>query len=345
MRIAVLANLKINAPAADRPAADAWAELDSPRTVETLVAVFRRAGHEAAFFEGDLSLVQQLPAFRPDLCFNLCEGHFGDARESHVPALLEMLRIPYTGAGVQALAVTLDKALTKRILRDHGIPTAPFQVFTAVDQPLDPALTFPMVVKPVGEGSGMGVTDRSLVRDDAALRREIRVLLGQYAQPALVEAYLPGRELTIGMVGNVGAPRVTEGPFAGVTFVDGLHVFPPYEVLLNGGLYTDLVKNHWEGEWKPGVHYACPADLPDALRERVIRMAVDTFRATRCRDVSRVDVRLDAAGQPMVLEINALPGMSPGWSDLTLQAAVAGVDYDALALGVVAAAARRLGLR
>jgi D-alanine-D-alanine ligase len=343
MRIAVLANLKVNAPTADRPAADAWAELDSPRTVETLVGAFRRAGHTAEFFEGDLSLVQHLPAFAPDLCMNLCEGHFGDARESHVPALLEMLRLPYTGAGVKALALTLDKAMTKRLLRDHGIPTAPFQSFSSADDALDPALRFPLVVKPVGEGSGMGVTDRSLVRDEAALRDEVARLVGSYHQPALVEAYLPGRELTVGMVGNVGAARVTEGPWAAVPYVDGLHVLPALEVLLHGGLYTDAMKNHWEGSWDQGVHYACPAPVPDALRERIVAMAVATFRATGCRDVARVDVRLDAAGEPMVLEINALPGMSPGWSDITLEAAEAGVDYDQLALGIVAAAWRRLG--
>lgn len=341
MRIAVLANLKQNAPAAERPAEDAWAELDSPRTVEALVAVFERAGHEARFFEGDLSLIGALPAWRPDLCFNLCEGHFGDARESHVPVLLEMLRLPYTGSGPKALALTLDKALTKRVLRDHGVPTASFATWTAADTPLGD-LGFPLIVKPVAEGSGMGVTDGSRVDDEAALRREVGRQLARYHQPVLVESFLPGREFTVGLVGNPGGPRATAGPWSAVAFVDGLHVLPVYEVLLHGGMYTDRVKNHWEGSWDPGVHYACPAPLPDALRDRIVALAVDTFRATGCRDVARVDVRLDAEGRPMVLEINALPGMSPGWSDLTLQAAVAGVDYDALALGVLDAARRRL---
>lgn len=344
MRVAVLANLKQNAPAAGRPAADAWAELDSPRTVETLVSVFRRAGHEAAFFEGDLSLVQALPAFRPDLCFNLCEGHFGDARESHVPALLELLRLPYTGAGVKALALTLDKALTKRILRDHGLPTAWFRVVARPDEALPADLPFPLVVKPVGEGSGMGVTDRSRVDDVAALRAELERQLRDYAQPALVEQFLPGREFTVGLVGNVGGLPLSEGPWGALPEVAGVRVLPVYEVLLRGGMYTDEVKNHWEGSWDPGVHYACPADVTPELRDELVRCAVETFRATGCRDVSRVDLRLDGAGRVMVLEINALPGMSPGWSDLTLVAAAAGLDYDALALGILESARRRLGL-
>lgn len=343
MRVAVLANLKKNAPAADRDAVDAWAELDSPRTVDALVAVFQGAGHEAAFFEGDLSLVEKLSAFRPDLCFNLCEGHFGDARESHVPALLELMRIPYTGSGVKALALTLDKALTKRVLRDHGIPTAPFALMASADRALPPELRFPLVVKPVGEGSGMGVTDRSLVHDEQALRREVDRLVGHYRQPALVEAFLPGRELTVGMVGNPGAPRLREGAWAKVPFHDGLHVLPALEVLLSGGLYTDIVKNHWEVDWTEGVNYRCPAPLPDALAARVAELAVATFRATGCRDIARIDLRLDAHGDPMVLEINALPGMAPGWSDLVLEAGHAGVDYDALALGIAGAALQRLG--
>ena len=162
MRIAVLANVKPNAPAGASAAPDAWAELDSPATVEAIARALQLAGHEVASFEGDLGLVEALPRFGPDLCFNLCEGHFGESRESHVPALLEMLRIPYTGAGVLALAVSLDKPTTKTLLRAHGVRTPPSQVFSREDEALDPDLAFPLFVKPSREGSGIGVTRSSL---------------------------------------------------------------------------------------------------------------------------------------------------------------------------------------
>jgi D-alanine-D-alanine ligase len=341
MRVAVLANLKQNAPEPHREASDGWAELDSRHTVDTLVEVFRKAGHEAEFFEGDLRLVGELPRFAPDLCFNLCEGHYGDARESHVPALLEMMRLRFSGAGVRALAVTLDKPTTKHVLASHGLATPAFQVMDHDDAPLRPGLGFPLVVKPAHEGSGMGVTDDSLVRDEASLRREVGRLVERYAQPALVERYLPGREITVGMVGNLRGEPLSDGPWRELPARGGVRVLPLYEVLLDGGLYTDEVKNHWEGAWEHGRHYVCPAPMDDLLRRKIEDLAVATFRATGCRDVARVDLRIDEHGEPMVLEINALPGLSPGWSDLTLEAAAAGLSYDDLVLGIARSAVSR----
>lgn len=343
MRIAVLANLKQNAPPSHRAASDGWAELDSARTVEALVGVFRRAGHEAEPFEGDLRLVTELPRFRPDLCFNLCEGHYGDARESHVPALLEMMRLPFTGAGVRALAVTLDKPTTKHVLVSHGLPTPAFQVLHDPEEPLRDGLAFPLVVKPAHEGSGMGVTDDSLVRDEPALRRAVARLARDYAQPALVERFVPGREITVGLVGNVRGEPLADGPWAALPARGGVRILPLYEVRLPGALYTEEVKNHWVGDWTNGVHYACPAPVDEDLRRKIEDLAVATFRATGCRDVARVDLRIDERGEPTVLEINALPGLAPGWSDLTLEAAAAGVDYDALVLGITRAALARGG--
>lgn len=353
MRIAVLANLKSNAPADGLDAPDAWAELDGPRTVDAAVDALRRAGHESAFFEGDLSLVDALPRFRPDLCLNLCEGHHGDSRESHVPALLEMLRVPYTGSGVLALAVTLDKPTTKQVLRAHGIATPPSQVFHRADEALDPALRFPLFVKPSREGSGMGVTGDSVARDPDSLRARVAHVLARYQQPCLVERYIRGREVTIGLFGNRGATVVPEGGgWSEVARVDGMLALPAYEIdhatlpESEGGVYTHRVKGQWQGDWVRGHHYHCPARLDASRAASLAQLAVATFHATGCRDVARVDIRLDAddGDSPYVLEINALPGVAPGTSDLCYEAAAAGIDHDALILGVVAQARARLGL-
>ncbi|MEQ1566124.1 MAG: hypothetical protein ABMA64_10840 [Myxococcota bacterium] len=343
LRIAVLANLKENAP--PDPSPEAWAELDSRATVDAIVGALTRAGHEATFFEGDLSLVQRLPAFRPDLCFNLCEGHYGDSRESHVPSILEMLRLPYTGAGVLALAVTLDKPTTKRILATHGVPTPEFQVFDRPDAPLSPTLAFPLISKPAHEGSGMGVASTSVARDEAELRVAVARTIEQFRQPALVERFIPGREVTIGLVGNVGAPAPVDGPWASLPCIDGVCVLPIYELLFrDAGAYTGAVKGAWVGDWSQGVHYRCPAELACSAVEDLYELAVSTFVATGCRDVARVDLRLDASqgDRPYVLEINALPGLAPGWSDLCLEALAAGIDYDALIRGITDAAIRRV---
>ena len=160
LNIAVLANLKRNAPKYTGMPEDAWDDLDSDITVHAIVAALEARGHRATFLEGNLSLTETLPALKPDICFNICEGHWGDSREAHVPAILEMLRMPYTASGVMTLALTLDKPMTKRVLAFHGLPTPAFQVFERADEPVDPDLTFPLFVKPSREGTGMGVSGR-----------------------------------------------------------------------------------------------------------------------------------------------------------------------------------------
>lgn len=350
MRIAVLANLKQNAPLAEGSSPDAWAELDSTVTVQSLVTVLERAGHVAKFFEGDLTLVDALPRFAPDLCFNLCEGHFGESRESHIPALLELLRIPYTGSGVLALSVTLDKAMTKRVLAFHDLPTPPFQVFECAEAPLDPRLRFPLFVKPVHEGSGMGVAKQSIVHDECELRARVAWLIATYRQPALVEHFIAGRELTIGVFGNrdtaVSVPDC--GPWAELHKVGGLAVLPPYEVVLDsreGSVYTYKKKSGDQDGWLPGRNYHCPAALSPALQQELERLAAAAFLRTGCRDLARIDFRLEEHTQrPYILEVNALPGLCPGWSDLCFEALAAGISYEELVLGILAQATRRVGL-
>jgi D-alanine-D-alanine ligase len=353
MRIAVLANLKQNAPQGPALPPDAWAELDSARTVDAIVSTLERAGHTAAFFEGDLSLLKALERYQPDLCFNLCEGNFGDSRESHVPALLEMLRIPYTGSGVLTLAITLDKPMTKRVLASHGLPTAPFQVFEHPGDALDPALRFPLFVKPSREGSGMGVTSESVVHDDAQLRRRVAWLTESYRQPALVERFIRGRELTVGLLGNCTPPvRPLSGErWERLPIVDGLVVLPAYELVLDsvpGGsaVYTHKIKCDWQDDWVAGRNYRCPAPLTPALQQTIERLAAAAFRVTGCRDIARIDFRLDAddGDRPTILEINALPGIAPGWSDMYFEAEAAGLSWDDVVLAVVTHAARRTGL-
>ena len=164
MRIAVLANLKKNAPTWEGMAVDQWDDLDSPKTADAIVAALHTLGHEAVFMEASIlpphNLIERLLDYRPDLCFNIAESHFGDSRESQIPALLEMLRIPYTGSKLTSLAVALDKPMTKRILAYHGLPTPEFQVFTRADEPIhgellneDGELRFPLFIKPSAEGT------------------------------------------------------------------------------------------------------------------------------------------------------------------------------------------------
>ena len=206
MHVALLANLKKNAPHWLGMSPDHWDDLDSEATIEAIMAALRTNGHDVTFLEGNTELPQKLTKLQPDICFNICEGHISDSRESHVPALLEMLRLPYTGSQVLTLALTLDKPMTKRILTYHDLPTPAFQVFERVNEPLDPQMRFPIFVKPSREGTGMGVSSESIVQDEGQLRVQLRRLFDKYDQPVLAEQFIDGREITVGVVGNLTTP-------------------------------------------------------------------------------------------------------------------------------------------
>ena len=173
LRVAVIANTEQHTFFGDSAPDDALAEYDSIHTVQAIADALTAAGHTTRIVEADETLFDTIRISRPDICFNLAEGLRGDSRESHVPALLEMLGIPYTGGKVLAHAVSLDKGVTKQVWRDQGLPTAPFQVIRTGQESLEPGLEFPLFVKPVREGSGMGINGDSVVRDRSALDRQV----------------------------------------------------------------------------------------------------------------------------------------------------------------------------
>jgi len=205
-KVALLYSLSANAPqeATDEDTPwDRWNELDSEKSVAGYERALRSIGHEVIPLEGDYTLIDNLLKYKPDICFNTCEGHYGKSREAQVPAILDMLRIPYTGSGVMTLAIALDKAMTKRVLQFYSIPTPAFQVFVTGDEPTDSRLNFPLIAKPSLEGSGIGISDKSICRNPRELRNQVRYLLRGYRQPVLVEEYIEGREVTTGILGNL----------------------------------------------------------------------------------------------------------------------------------------------
>ncbi len=348
-RVALLANLKTNAPKfADMPE-DQWDDLDSEKTVNALVEAIRSGGHFCEFLEGDITLLDTIRKFKPDICFNICEGHFGDARESHVPAILEMLRIPYTGSKVLTLALALDKPMTKRVLTYHDLPTPPFQSFERVDEPLNDDMVFPLFAKPSREGTGMGVTAKSILRDEDELRERVSFIIERYKQPALVERYIEGREVTVGVVGNLIGPVARRLPENETSprVQAGLRFFPPMEVDLKPFEETDTVySNRLKVALADQLNYLCPAPLDDDMIDELNWLTAAVFRIVGALDVSRVDFRLDVHDnwKPYILEINPLPGLSPGISDLVIEAAAEGVGHTHLVNMILNTALKRYGM-
>jgi D-alanine-D-alanine ligase len=224
------------------------------------------------------------------------------------------MRIPFTGSDSVTMALALDKALAKSVVRDAGVPTARSVVMKTGDEPIA-GLVFPLLVKPNAEGSSKGVHPRSVVEDERALRETVHALIGKYGQDILVEEFLPGREFTVGLVGAQKAPRVL--PPMEIVFVEPDSKHPIYAF-------------GEELDWTQKIRYDRPAQMDAALAREVEEAALGVWRALGCRDVARVDLRQDARGRVCFIECNPLPGLTPGWSDLCLIAESAGLTHQAL---------------
>lgn len=308
---------------------DAEEEFDSPETISAISAAIESLGHEVELLGDGPALVKRLADGRdPEFVFNLAEGRgISRSREAWVPALLESLDIPYTGSDPLTLAATLDKDCAKRLVRDAGVPVPHGQVVRDVgDLQCDrlDALSMPLIVKPAFEGSSKGIRTNSLVESRDELPEAISQCCSNYCQPALVEEFIAGDEITVGILGN-GLKRE----------MSIMRVVP---LNTNGQfIYSLDVKR----DWRRQVRYEAPAQLSKADQRAVQTAALTACDALGCRDVSRLDFRL-RDGVPFFLEANPLPGLTPGSSDLVILFAALGLDYRALIGRILNAAIDRL---
>lgn len=306
---------------------DEEAEYDAPEVLEAVSEAIAAQDCDVVPLEATADLPARLAASHLDVVFNIAEGIGGRNRESQVPALLEMLGIPYTGSDPVALALSLDKALAKRIVASHSIRTPRFFLMETPKQRLPEELRFPLIVKPVAEGSSKGVLAASIVQDEPSLRSVAATAIVKYRQPALVEEYLPGREFTVALLGY---PQARVLPPMEVLFLDRSDPVPVYS---------------FDTKLKPNgkIGYRVPAELsPDKLAN-LLEIARVSFAALGCRDVARIDFRMDAKGEINFLECNPLPGLTPGWSDLVLIAEAVGISYPLLIGEILSCAVQRRG--
>ncbi|MEW6221533.1 MAG: D-alanine--D-alanine ligase [Thermodesulfobacteriota bacterium] len=300
------------------------AELDRADTIDAIEAALRSLGHATDRIGHGRQLVARLAAGdRWDLVFNLAEGLAGSGREALVPALLDLYAIPYTFSDPLVLALTLDKAMTKRVVRDLGLATPAFVVAASPEDLAAVSLPLPLFVKPLAEGTSKGISARSRITEPDALAQVGGELLARFRQPVLVETYLPGRELTVGILGTGAEARV-----AGVLEVELLPAAEPE-------VYTYANKERCEEL----VSYRLAAD---DLGQAAADLALAVWRGLGCRDAGRVDVRADAFGRPQFMEINPLAGLHPQHSDLPIMCTLAGVSYPELIAAIMTSAGRRL---
>lgn len=323
MRIALTYDLRADYLAAGF-GEEETAEFDRPDTISALDEALQELGHRTERIGPVQALTPRLVAgARWDLVFNIAEGLEGVSREAQVPAILEAYQIACTFSDPLVTALTLHKAMTKRVLRDLGLPTAPFAVVESLAEVGRVDLPYPLFVKPLAEGTAKGIDGRSMVTCAAELRSTVDRVLSEFRQPALVEAYLGGREFTVGITGT-GAEAEAIGTLEIVLLSDA----QPHS-------YTYVNKEQCEELCKfplAPAEWAKPAEA----------LALAAWRGLGCRDAGRVDLRADSQGQLQIMELNPLPGLHPEHSDLPILCTAMGVSYRELIGRIVDSAARRV---
>jgi D-alanine-D-alanine ligase len=348
-RIGFAYNQKPDGPSADSGGslADVYAEWDAVETIDAVANALSALG-KVIRLEADEDFPSRLRAARPDIVFNIAEGLHGVNREAHVPAICEFFGIPYSGSDPFTLSLCLDKARTKETLAFNGVPTAPFSVARSVDVlprisrgeaalPA-PTRTKPLFIKPIHEGSSKGITEANYITSPAKLLETGEMLLEKYAQPLIAEAFLPGAEFTCGVLGNGSTATVL--PIVAINF----------ESLPDGAvpIYGYEAKWVWDRPENPLNIFSCPAKISETLRAQIEDVVLRAYRVLGCRDWSRIDVRLDAAGVPNLVEVNPLPGILPNPEDnscLPKAARAAGINYDELIQAALIHAAERTGVQ
>ena len=327
MRIGITYNLKSDShpSSISRIPEDAAEEFDQPETIEALQKVLSSGGDEVFPLGGDLGILGKIKDRSIEFVFNIAEGFQGRSREAHIPALLELMGIPYSGSDPLALALTLDKALTKRIAFSLEIPTPQFWVLDGTGDLQSVTGRFPLFVKPAWQGSSKGIWLSSRVGDRTQLEKEVNRLFEDYPEePVLVEEYIPGREITVGVLGS--PPEIV-----------GLMEIAFQDPVQKDFCYSLEVKQ----DWKKQAAYHFPARLAESLQQRICDSALRLFKALRLRDVARFDFRVSPEGKFYFLEVNPLPGLSPESGDLVILAQKKGWSYRDLILKITHSALSR----
>jgi len=293
----------------------------------------RTLGHQCfvmAIHDEILSVIHWLKELGPDLVFNLCESVYGNTCwEMNIPALLDLFQIPYTGSPPLTLGLCQDKGKVKDILQSQGILTPRYKIFDRGVGPLKGNI-FPIIVKPLHEDGSLGISRESVVFDDEALGRQIRYVIEKYHQPALVEEFIHGRELNVGLLETNG--KVASLPISEIDYSE----FPEGIPKICG----------YEAKWVEGsVEYQkskpiCPAPLEWVVKKRVEQVALKAFKLFGCRDYARVDMRIDRNGKIYVLEVNPNPDISPS-SGMTRAIKVQGMTYETFIGGLLERALQR----
>ena len=300
---------------------DETAEFDKQETVDALENSLKLMGHETEAIGNAFQLIEALAAGKKwDIVFNIAEGLYGDGRESVVPAILDQYKIPYVFSGPVIMGLSLNKHLAKLVVAASGVPVSPGCLITELKDLDNCNLKFPLFVKPVSEGTGKGITDKSLVNSSVELLKMVEWVLAEFRQPALVEEYLPGREFTVGLVGY------GDDAFA----IGGMEV-----MTINNLPYSVEVKENYQ-------NYCTYKPLDPDITDECKSVALRAWRALDAVDAGRIDLKADRNGKICFIEANPLAGLNPVHSDLPMLSRMYGIEYQTLMEMIMKSAIKRI---
>jgi len=300
---------------------DETAEFDKQETVDALENSLKLMGYETEPVGNAFQLIEALAAGkRWDIVFNIAEGLYGDGRESVVPAILDQYKIPYVFSGPVIMGLSLNKHLAKLVVAASGVPVSPGYLITELKDLEKCNLKYPLFVKPVSEGTGKGITEKSLVNTSAELSKMVEWILSEFRQPALVEEYLPGREFTVGIVGYGDEAQA----------IGGMEV-----MTINNLPYSVEVKENYQ-------NYCTYKPLDTDIIDECKTVALSAWKALDAVDAGRVDLKADRNGKICFIEANPLAGLNPVHSDLPILSRMYGVEYQTLLEMIMKAAIKRI---
>lgn len=315
MRIGIAFDLKPKDLSPNLPE-DIFEEFDSEEVIFALKNVFEKFGFEVVFLESGKNFLKNILKEKVDFVFNIAEGFGTRSREGHVPSICEMLNIPYSGSDPLSLNITLDKEICKRFAKSIGVRTPYFKIVNKLEDVKNLNFKrFPAIVKLKNEGSSMGLRLSSKVKNLEELKERVYNLLRVYNEPVLIEEFISGKEITVGVIGNDEKARIL-----------GMMEIRPKRLKQEDFIYSIEVKRNYKEE----VEYIVPPEINEETKKEIEKNALKIYKLLSLRDVSRIDFRCDQDGNPYFLEINPLPGLNPNTSDLPIMAYKLGIDYESL---------------
>lgn len=341
LTVAFLYNVRHKYPDPNDISTQMEADFDDPVTIKAMVKNLKACGFKVIPIEANERAYFKLYKNKKyiDIAFNYSEGLYGNDREAQIPAMLEMLQIPYTGSNPLTQALVLNKAKTKEILLANNIPTSDFQVFNSSKDPINPNMKFPLFVKPVSHGSSIGIDNNSIVSNKSDLYKQIKFIINTFKQPALAESYLEGREFSVPMLGN--PPKIL--PI----------IEPDFSLLPTKYQPIDSFEVKWvhevaiadKGEGDDDFHLKCPAKIDKKLKSNIEEICLKTWNVLGVKDFCRIDIRCDKKNNPYVLEINSPAGIIPPESSkasyLPFAARTIGINYQNLLKTIISSTLKR----